>query len=572
MRQVELSVNSMHKGASFIVDSEPGIFVWHGTKSHRSTRSKAVEVASRIKEEVGCKHAVQVLLEGEETSEFWRLVGGPDVIMEPPENNVSTPRPAKGQPQGSDISGGEEEEILDEDTSDWLYSVEEEAGKAKVVPLEETEFTRSMLDSNKAYILDCETEIFVWFGKNASLEKKRTAQSLAEEFMTLFERPSWTTITRVQEGSEPVLFREKFVKWYPKPGLPEVRSRPSNSFSSKVAPAAILKPLPGRVLHSMTPPAEPQLNISNGIIEIWFFSTDQWVSLPETSHGVFSEKTAYVCHFVYEEASRKIKSRVYFWEGRDAPNKAYIAYRFGFKDQLADKMHEMNSDDPEEIRVVQGKEAVDFMDIFGGNLVIHKDNYQTNKSMFQVKGSKQYCRATQLDEADASALNSADSFVLVCPREVVYIWYGLGSDRYEREWAATVAEKMQIECNCTEIIPLEEDSENEDFWIQLGGKKQYANDPLLRKYKEPRLFQCQFSNQFNVEEIVKITQGDLADRGCFILDAFFWVFVWNGSNSGEALRNLTLQTGTLPNSTTVDAFSQLKVTYKMPQMEGKIAN
>lgn len=57
-----------------------------------------------------------------------------------------------------------------------------------------------MLDSTAAFVLDCDTQIFVWQGKYCDFPAKRSAVMLAEEFIQMFERPLWTPITRVYES------------------------------------------------------------------------------------------------------------------------------------------------------------------------------------------------------------------------------------------------------------------------------------------------------------------------------------------------------------------------------------
>src|SRR4051812_44139394 len=115
------------------------------------------------------------------------------------------------------------------------------------------------------------------------------------------------------------------------------------------------------------------------MLEVWTCDSkgDNWVTVDEERHGIFFDHNCYVCHYIYEERNaRKIKSRIYFWEGRNAVNKAYISYRFGFAEELAAKMAELDSDVPEEIRVLQHKEPEHFLNIFGGQIVIHKTNYK----------------------------------------------------------------------------------------------------------------------------------------------------------------------------------------------------
>jgi len=55
----------------------------------------------------------------------------------------------------------------------------------------------TMLDPNDCFILDCETEIFVWVGKESSEKEKVGAMSNAREFLSNYGRPPWTPVTKV---------------------------------------------------------------------------------------------------------------------------------------------------------------------------------------------------------------------------------------------------------------------------------------------------------------------------------------------------------------------------------------
>lgn len=92
-------------------------------------------------------------------------------------------------------------------------SVSEIDEEVQVTPLEEETLSKDMLDSNACFVLDCSTEIFVWNGKYSSFEQKKSAVMLAEEFLSMFDRPQWTPITTVFESAEPVLFKQRFVDW-----------------------------------------------------------------------------------------------------------------------------------------------------------------------------------------------------------------------------------------------------------------------------------------------------------------------------------------------------------------------
>ena len=53
----------------------------------------------------------------------------------------------------------------------------------------EVETSKDMLDSSKCYMLDCGTELYIWAGRNTSLDARKSAVSTVEasSFANYFE-------------------------------------------------------------------------------------------------------------------------------------------------------------------------------------------------------------------------------------------------------------------------------------------------------------------------------------------------------------------------------------------------
>ena len=105
--------------------------------------------------------------------------------------------------------------------------------------------------------------------------------------------------------------------------------------------------------------------------------------------------------------------------------------------------------------------------------------------------------------SDASALNSGDCFVLALDggktstsldgKSRVFAWNGRGSSGDERSCAEVIASSVvapAVGLAPSEVEVVDEGSEPETFWAQIGGKKPYAE--FAEGYQtpqEPRLFQ-----------------------------------------------------------------------------------
>ena len=64
------------------------------------------------------------------------------------------------------------------------------------------------------FILDCDTEIFVWVGRKSSMAARLAAMQVAQRFVKgAADRPSWVQLTQIYEHAEPYLFKSKFPDW-----------------------------------------------------------------------------------------------------------------------------------------------------------------------------------------------------------------------------------------------------------------------------------------------------------------------------------------------------------------------
>jgi hypothetical protein len=54
-----------------------------------------------------------------------------------------------------------------------------------------------MIDTNNVYLLDCDTEVFLWIEKASSKALKQAGMKMAEDSSSYFEHPKWTRISRM---------------------------------------------------------------------------------------------------------------------------------------------------------------------------------------------------------------------------------------------------------------------------------------------------------------------------------------------------------------------------------------
>lgn len=105
----------------------------------------------------------------------------------------------------------------------------------------EGELSKSMLENNKCYLLDCGSEVFVWVGRVTQVEDRKAGSQAAEvvtffvsafglefisvkyinvivvychqEFISRQNKPKSTRITRLIQGYETRSFKSNFDSW-----------------------------------------------------------------------------------------------------------------------------------------------------------------------------------------------------------------------------------------------------------------------------------------------------------------------------------------------------------------------
>ncbi|XP_039275141.1 supervillin-like, partial [Nilaparvata lugens] len=150
------------------------LFHYVGEFSNVIEKSRSADIAQHIltHKDLGCSapHICSVGSSGtpRNQSRFWQLLGAGDDL----------PTSYKGVEAGS-LDEDEVYEAALVDTN-MIYSVEDDA----LVPLQTAwgSIPRiEILNPAKILVLDFGTELYVWMGKNATLDKRKSAINLAEE-------------------------------------------------------------------------------------------------------------------------------------------------------------------------------------------------------------------------------------------------------------------------------------------------------------------------------------------------------------------------------------------------------
>ncbi|KAM4706290.1 scinderin-like [Rhinophrynus dorsalis] len=519
--EVPLSWSSFNSGDCFIVDVGANIYQWCGSKCNKYERLKAAQVASAIRSnERQGRAKLTVIEEGCESHALIEILG---------------PKP--------NLPDGDDDTDIVADISNRkmakLYMVSDASGCMKItVVSEENPFSMSLLQTDECFILDsADKKIFVWKGKGANANEKKTAMKTAEEFIKNMDYSATTQIIVLPEGAETPIFKQYFHDWkdkYQSEGFGKVETKETIANIQQI-------PFDPRKLHESSKMAA-QYHMSDdgsGDVQIWRVESNGRVPVDPETYGQFYGGDCYI--ILYDYRGRKT---IYTWQGTHA-TKDELTFSAFLTVQLDRSMKAGAT----QTRVSQGKEPPHLLSLFKDKpLIVYKDGTSRIGGqapprpirLFQVrKNLGSITRIVEVD-TDATCLNANDVFLLKLKNNSAIMWIGKGANEDEIKGAEYLVKVLK--CNATKVP---EGKEPDIFWSTLGGKKEYQTSPLLESQFEdhpPRLFGCSNrTGRFVIEEVPgEFTQEDLAEDDVMMLDAWEQIFLWIGIDSNDVEKKESL--------------------------------
>ncbi|XP_067629202.1 protein flightless-1 isoform X2 [Eurosta solidaginis] len=557
LEPVAVHFNSLDPRYSFLLDAGIKLYIWLGCASKNTLNSKTRLMAEKInKTERKNKCEIIVEIQGEESEEFWRYlpVEGNEITKEKIQQHV----PDNFEP-----------------ATPRLYQVQLGMGYLELpqVELPDQKLVHTLLNTKNVYILDCFTDLFVWFGKKSTRLVRAAAIKLSRELFEMINRPVFALVTRLQEGTESQMFKSKFVGWDEVMAVDFTRTAKSvaktgadltewaRKQETRADLAALFMPRQNAMPLNEAEQLEEEWNYDLEAMEAFVLEGKKFVRLPEEELGHFYTGECYVflCRYCIpadeedvemddgKQSADEIQCVVYFWQGRNAGNMGWLTFTF----TLQKKFKVMFGEELEVIRIHQQQENLKFMAHFKRKFIIHtgkrKDKLKAteNKAVVELfhlrsNGGALCTRLIQI-QPDAINLNSAFCYILFVPFDtgdesqsgIVYVWLGSKSSPEECKLVQEIAEKMFNNPLVSLQILNEGDEPENFFWVALGGRKAYDTSADFMNYT--RLFRC--SNErgyFTVaEKCTDFCQDDLADDDIMILDNGEQVFLWLGSRCSE---------------------------------------
>ncbi|XP_069701361.1 uncharacterized protein [Periplaneta americana] len=450
-RLVEPVASSINSGDNYVLVTPTEVYNYIGRYSNVIERSRGAEVAMNIqqKKDLGCQNSRQVITISEEkvtcsssqVEKFWKHLGG---------SSKDATRPAgAGHPDEDELF---ESAII---ATNMVYEVQDD----ELVPLTEYWGTIpkiEMLDHNKILVFDFGSELYVWNGKNAPLERRRVAQSLARELwsegydysecdvcpLTAASmlgsrddvkvdcagayRPEWALLAKVTQHMETILFREKFLDW---PDFSRVIRTKSGDEEEKQVDASIdVKPCDvqlmlepssndpdlelegshvGRGSHYYDSETHRHYEITTLGVSVWHILEYEHAELPETSIGQFHSGDSYVVRWLYTitVTGRELSGQPsrHSMTGRDRC--AYFCWQ-GSEASLNEQgaaallTVELDRERGPQVRVVEGMEPPAFLALFKGRMMVHAGRREEDDETQKTDGAWRLyiCRGELLQE------------------------------------------------------------------------------------------------------------------------------------------------------------------------------
>lgn len=538
--QTAVSWESLNEGDVFVLDCKESVWCWVGDECSRLEKIKGMEFARKVKDEEKGGRATLVLAE--------------DAVLKNKFLEQLDIEDASTVKVKTAAEGGDDEQADKVERKIALHRVCDESGELEITEVGNSPLRHEMLDTNDCFILDMgQSGVYAWIGKKATADERREAFMNAQQFIEDKGYPSWTPLCRVVEGAEDNLFTSCFNDW-PRKNLSknvpvqEVIQTPSQIKKQSEMDLSSLHKAQNR-------DALLQEDIKDdgcGTVKIWRVEKFDLVEVEDSIYGTFWDGDSYIVLYTYIAPGRSHESFIiYFWLGSHSTN----------DERGAAALHATRIDgevgwSSQQMRVVQGKEPLHFLRMFGRRITILQGGVESGfrkkgpaeevdetpeQRLFHIKCVNDYVKSLEL-QCRAASLNSNDSFVLLTKHKT-YIWYGKGCDAEERYTGKLLAEKvdrkMLIGVNGVQVqlVEMEEGNEPDEFWECLGGKGEYASGVELEHLvneRPPRLFQMSnASGYFKVEEIYNFNQDDLIEEDTMLLDTGTTLFVWIGSGANE---------------------------------------
>ncbi|XP_066250261.1 supervillin-like [Euwallacea similis] len=525
-RLVQPAASSINEGDCYLLVTSTALYNYTGTFSNVIERSRASDLANHIEKtgDLGCKVSKVINVSTSDVvqrqlQDFWKLLGVDEIPVTAKTGHVN------------------EDEIYEANIlqANMIYTLE----RQELVPNDiywGAIPKYEMLKETAVIVFDFGSEMYVWSGKNAALEKKKMALKLAKEMwedgynysdcrvnplsvaealgerevkeipLQADKRPSWALFAKITQHRETILFREKFLDWpdfsrviRAKGGKDEGLKRGKGSI--EIRPCNVDEMLKDKCQN-------PNLLVQNTHlgrgdtyfdeetrrlfsydteeIKAWRITENTHEELGEKSKGQFYDEDSYIYSWRFRQTvkGRELDGNPskHLQVGRDMC--VFFCWHGNYssineKCTAAFLTVELDKENAPQIRVTQGFEPAAFLRLFNGSMVIHHgkrgEDRQNGPKLFIVRGELEEEAYLMEVPLEIASLRSRTSFLLVdVDKAKVIIWHGCKSSEQKRKVTNDLLGKI-LEKRPEELFAMESGDEVEVEEIEEGEEGEFLD-------------------------------------------------------------------------------------------------
>jgi len=531
---VPLDSSSLTDTSVVVLDNGMKIYQWSGKSAPRVVKAKGWDLTNKIrtKERGGLASVINLEQGKDSNAEFWNLLGGKPVPKKTSEEALKKMREQQDEEdkQGDSIR---------------IYKIGDiktpKESRIKLIHEGNRPPPKEFLQFDSVCIVDCDNEIYIWIGKDATTHQRKLGLIVALKLQNQDDRNEYTIISRVFDKGETILFKEKFSNY---PGMLPIHVGKHEKKKNLIASSKEQEPIDVIKMHEYNPP-KPNFyddeKIAGKIIKVWKIEGFDKKELDESLFGQLWSGDSFVIVYRYPYQNKE-KNLVYFWQGKFSSRneKGTSAY-------LTVDVSDEIGKDVEQVRVVQDKEEEHFLRVMKKyNFVIHEGKFDANREitnhLYSIRGDNELAHPIEVP-LHCSHLNTLHCYVILTTSHC-YLWKGALSNKFEFESANIFCKSFNLPIIIATEGTDDSSKDFEHFWRLLGGKsKYYGYDGSVDSRKPHRLFTCSNSTgSVIVEEIYDFAQEDTLNyHHIFIFDIFHEVFVWIGNNTVALEKRLAME-------------------------------
>lgn len=508
VRLVPLELASLNSGDAFLLDTGPVIYTWIGQSANARERALCLQLSACLRLNVKgwlgtnplswrrTKCEIRPLFQESPTlvsragnfgfmddDEFWWEFDPQS------QRHRSRKRPKiPNANQAGDDKKAEMDAVMD------LYKIEDSGAEDPTIVFIDRAvngcLAAEILQSHLVFLLDCDTELFVWMGVLSPAKARSTALQMAKDSLTQFERPMKNTpIITLYEGHESPTFMAKFDDWWRwRPGGVLPIYGPATTKHTKQSTGVydhkqVIKSMMAYTQKTYVRPEDPIREDKPGTGSLNMYRVEMLDLVPVDANdlGVFDSGFSYICLYSYVVFGR-MRHMIYFWEGAHCPAASWLTWWFDLSEDLVQGLQE-DGVPPLHCRARMLEESEHFLSLFKDKqMIILNGNVldscaKGKNTLFQISNSfypfakcndvahPENCLVLQVP-CDVSSLSSLHVYLVVCNKTQIFIWYGSYSDEVERLVAKRVCRKFRVK----DVVAVEEGREPQQFWDAVASR------------------------------------------------------------------------------------------------------